>query len=58
MPRAETENFTENLMENKIQIKKNGIKYNCALFLSLSFLYGLGFISGYLYNSFDCDGSL
>ena len=56
MPKIE-ESSSENLIVTHTE-KKNNIKYNCALFLSLIFIYGLGFVSGYLYNGYYlCDGS-
>ena len=56
MPKVE-ENLTENLMISNVE-KKNNIKYNCALFFSLTFIYGFGFVSGYLYHGYSLsDGS-
>lgn len=58
MPKLEeNENLTENLNDSHMQIKNNNMKYSCALFLSLTFIYGFGFISGYIYGYTVSDGS-
>ena len=53
------DSLIEKLNETHTEIKKNSFRYNCLLFCSLTFLYGFGFISGYLYHGFySCDGSI